>query len=278
MIIGIVGLGLIGGSLARAFTTKTEHIVYGTDQLRSVALAARMIDATAEELTEDRIGDCDYIFVSLYPKAAIDWIREHAHRIRKDAIVADTCGVKGLVCEAVKPISEEYGFTFIGAHPMAGAAESGFGNSKDSLFVKTPMILCPYSGTDVAVVDRFRRLLNEIGISRTPIFTPEKHDEMIAYTSQLTHVMANAYIRTEKSMECKGCTGGSFRDATRVAKLNADMWTSLCMDNKEALLKELQDFKMRMAEYETALKNNDADTLKALFAAGTDYKLRNEKQ
>ncbi|MDD3921316.1 MAG: prephenate dehydrogenase [Eubacteriales bacterium] len=272
MKIGIIGLGLIGGSMARAFHNRTGHTVYGVDMVKSVTLGAKMIGAIHEELTDERIPSCDFIFVCLYPKDTVEYIKRIAPLINKDAIVSDTCGVKKQVCDGVQPIAKQYGFTFIGAHPMAGGTGGGFSASKDTLFVKTPMLLTPYTGTPIAVVDRLRRLLSEIGIARTPVFTPEEHDDRIAYTSQLTHVLASAYVRTPRSVECGGCTGGSFRDATRVAKLNADMWTELCMENRAALIQEIEGLTARLNEYSTALKQADEKAFAALLEEGAAFK------
>lgn len=278
MIIGIVGLGLIGGSMAKALKKRTDHTVYACDAQKSVVYGAKLLEAIDGELTNEKISTCDFLILCLYPEDAIAFARDHARYISKDCIVLDTCGVKQVVCESMEPIANECGFTFVGAHPMAGIAASGFENARDTMFVKASMILTPYPGTSLMILDRIRTLCVQMGFTRTPVLTPKKHDVMIAYTSQLAHVVSSAYIRTPLALEHRGYSAGSFRDMTRVAKLNASMWTELFLDNSENLANEIDALIKRLQAYSTSIRTQDAASLQALLEEGTQYKLHSEER
>ncbi len=278
MIIGIAGLGLMGGSFAKAIKQRTEHSVYGCDVEKSSFLAAKMFGVLDGELTRETLPLCDIVIVATWPKHTVEYIKENAHYFNKESIVIDCGGTKAMVCREVYPLMREYGFCFIGAHPMAGTAAFGFESSKDTMFVKAPMILTPYTGTPIATVSKLSRFCLEIGFGRTPILTPEEHDEMIAYTSQLAHVVSSAYIQDPLAMKHKGYSAGSFRDLTRVAKLNVDMWTELFLENSDNLADEIDELSERLAKYSKAIREKNEGALSALLSAGMQAKLESEEK
>ncbi|MDO5111411.1 MAG: prephenate dehydrogenase [Clostridia bacterium] len=278
MKIGIVGLGQMGGSFAKALKQRTDHTVLGCDINKSTFLAAKMFNAIDDALTQERLGECDIVIVATYPKSTVEYMRENAPYFNKAGVIMDCGGTKAMVCKEILPLTEQYGFRFIGAHPMAGVAAFGFESSKDTMFVRASIILTPYTGTDIALVSYISRFCMELGFSRTPILSPEEHDEMIAYTSQLAHVVSNAYIQNPLAMRHKGYSAGSFRDLTRVAKLNADMWTELFLENADHLADEIDYIAEKLQAYSAAIRSHDAQKLHALLEAGTQAKIASEER
>lgn len=272
MNIGIVGLGLIGGSIAKAIKQNTEHKVYGTDIVESVIYRAKLIEAIDDALTQETLAQCDLVVIALYPQATIAYIRENAKHFKKGAIVMDCGGVKRSVCDELKEVSEQGDFTFIGAHPMAGVEFSGFKHSRTQLFKKASVILTPYKGTPLEVLNKVKLFCENLGFSDVVITTPEEHDVMIAFTSQLAHVVSSAYIKSERATRHKGFSAGSFKDMTRVAKLNETMWTELFLDNRDNLVNEIDELIEHLAEYRDTIKNGDEQGLKTLLKAGRERK------
>lgn len=268
MNIGIVGLGLIGGSMAKAFKTYTDNKIYGFNRTKSTvetAIAEGVLDG---ELTGDKISECDLIVISLYPEDSIAFVKKHAARICKDAIVMDCGGVKRLICDGIEPIADEYGFTFIGAHPMAGLHMSGYAYSSEDMFQNASLVLCPRNSVREEKVDLLKNLFAEVGFTNIQIATPEEHDRIIAFTSQLCHVVSNAYVKNNAATLHKGFSAGSYRDLTRVAKLNEQMWTELFLENQDYLYEELDELIQNLVKYKEAIKNKDADTLLQLLRDG----------
>ena len=272
MKIAVIGLGLIGGSIAKAVKEQTNHTVLGADIVQSVLLRAKLTEAIDEELTEESLPDCETVIIALYPEAAVRWLRENAGKIAKHALVVDCCGVKKYVCDRVKDLAEEHGFVFIGGHPMAGRERSGFDFSTSEMFKKASMILTPYADTDIREIERAKKLFLSIGFGRITIRTPEEHDRIIAYTSQLAHVLSNAYIKSPTAPYHSGLSAGSFRDMTRVATLNPTMWLELFFENRDNLITEIDALAERLTEYSRALKENDADALRRLLEDGVMMK------
>jgi len=266
--IGVIGLGLIGGSMAKAININTDHSVYGYDISESVSRKAVMVNAVEEVLTEEMLPDCDMTIIALYPEATLEFIRSHADKFKKGSIVMDCTGVKSVICREAEAIAADNGFVFIGGHPMAGLEHAGFEYAKRALFDNASMVLVPARGTAIEDVEKVKALCTSIGFSDIKITTPEEHDRMIAFTSQLAHVVSSAYIKSPTASGHKGFSAGSYKDMTRVAKLNEDMWTELFLDNPVNLSHEIECIIERLSEYNEAIKNNDADGLRALLKDG----------
>lgn len=272
MVFGIVGLGLIGGSLAKSIKFHTAHTVLGCDINETALLQAKMFGAIDGELTEKTLGDCDVVLAALYPKAAVEWLLAHRAFFKPGALVADCCGVKRFVCDRLFPAFRDAPFTFMGGHPMAGRERSGFSFAQDDLFENASMILCPMPGTDVETVRRAKEIFLSIGFGRVRFSTPAEHDEMIALTSQLAHVVSSAYVKAPLAEKHKGFSAGSFKDMTRVAYLSEEMWTELFLENGDLLLEQTQGLIDRLQEYRDALRDRDADRLRALLKTGREMK------
>lgn len=271
MKIAIIGLGLIGGSMAKAIKENTDHTVYGHDLSDTVQKKAKLINAIDEPLTDELLRDCDLTIVALYPQAAIDYICDKQELFKKGSIVLDCCGVKQAVCSQAEPIALKQGFVFIGGHPMAGLEHSGFDHAEKALFKNASMILTPTKG-NIQDVEKVKDLFTSIGFTNLQIATPREHDQMIAFTSQLAHVVSSAYIKSPAAMKHKGFSAGSYRDLTRVAKLNENMWTELFLDNPDFLAEEIDGIADRLKEYSQAIREKDAQTLRSLLKDGREKK------
>lgn len=270
MKVGVVGLGLIGGSMAKAVKKKTEHTVLGWDSSETIRYSALLMEAVHGFLEEGNPKDCDLVLLGLYPHLTVEYIREHAKDFKKGAVVMDCAGVKRVICEQVQPIAEENGFTFVGAHPMAGVERSGFTYSTADMFNDAILIVTPYTGTDIGLMNALSMFFKKLGFARLKVATPAQHDAMIAYTSQLAHVVSGAYVKGALSDYFKDFSGGSFQDMTRVARLNENMWTELFLDNGDNLAHEIDGLIARMQAYSTAIKAKDVDTLRELLREGRE--------
>ena len=271
MKVGIVGLGLIGGSFAWAYHNE-GHQVLAFNRTRSVLDFAMLSGAVDGELTEENAGDCDLILVTLYPQAAIDYIDRMGPHFGKKPLVLDCCGTKRVVCSACFPIAERDGFTYIGGHPMAGTHNSGFKYAKGSMYKGAPMVIVPPRFDDIQLLDKVKELLSPAGFGRISVTTAEKHDMMIAFTSQMAHVVSNAYIKSPTARHHEGFSAGSYRDLTRVAWLNASMWAELFLENRDNLLFELDTLLGNLAHYRKALEAGDFETLRQLLDEGRKIK------
>jgi prephenate dehydrogenase len=266
--IGVIGLGLIGGSMAKALNQSTDNAVYGFDTNPEVVQRAKLVNAIEEELTPEMIPLCDLVIIALYPEATREVLTKYAGAFKKDAIVMDTCGVKGTICPVGESLAKENGFYFIGGHPMAGLEHSGFEYARKALFSNASMILVPPTGTPIAVVDKLKKLMVSIGFTNVQITTPEEHDRMIAFTSQLAHVVSSAYIKSPTAANHNGFSAGSYKDLTRVAKLNEGMWTELFLENPGNLADEIDAIIKNLQDYSDAIRGGDADTLCKLLREG----------
>lgn len=278
MNIAIVGLGLIGGSLAKAFKETGEHKIFGTDKDKSVVFKAKLVEAIDEPLTDENIGDCDIVITAIYPSDTVNYIIKNAPLFKKGALVFDTCGVKESVCKPIWEACSDFEFTFVGGHPMAGREFSGFDYSKKNLFAGASMILVPYDCTNISFLETLKKIWVSIGFSRIQITTPEEHDKMIAFTSQLAHVVSSAYIKSPTATHHRGFSAGSYKDMTRVAKLNEAMWTELFLSNKKALANEIDELIRRLSEYSSAIKSGDEAALFNLLKEGKEAKASAEKR
>jgi len=231
-----------------------------------------MVEAIKDEMTDENIGEMDMIFIALYPQATVEFVEANASKIKKDAIVADCGGVKRPICTPCEKLAEENGFIFIGAHPMAGTQFSGFNASRGNLFKNATMIITPKENTDIRILEKLRNALNDAGFGAINFTTPEEHDKVIAFTSQLPHIISNAYVKSHTAVKQKGFSAGSYRDLTRVSKLNEKMWSELFFENKDNLCAEIDFLVERLSEYSAALKADDREGLVALLKEGTDSK------
>ena len=273
MKIGIVGLGLIGGSLARAYRVyaveNSQDIqIFAQNRSRSIldfAIMSGVVDAPLDERT---IPECDIIFIGLYPEATIEYMEKNAHLFSKNTIVMDLCGTKAKVCERGFALAKEYSFTFVGGHPMAGTQFSGYKNSKADMFCGAPMVIVPPNFNDIELISRVKELLLPAGFGRFSYVDAEKHDKLIAFTSQLAHVVSNAYVKSPTAREHKGFSAGSYRDMTRVAWLNEQMWCELFFENRDPLIFELDTIINSLEEYKDALIDGDKEKMLRLLRDG----------
>jgi prephenate dehydrogenase len=271
MTIGIVGMGLIGGSLAKAYKV-AGHGVYGFDIDDAILGFAELSNAINGRLNEQTINECDAIFIAVNPRDAIDYLETAAGYIAKNTVVIDCCGVKRYICERCFEIAKQHGFIFVGGHPMAGSHNAGFKNSRENLFRGASMILVPPVYDDASLFGRIETLLAPAGFGRLTVTTAEKHDEMVAFSSQMAHVVSNAFVKSPTAREHKGFSAGSYKDLTRVARLNADMWAELCTENSDFLVKELDCFMAEITRYKDALAKKDKAALKRLLEEGSRLK------
>ena len=267
MTVGILGLGLIGGSLARAYA-KAGHTVLAAEKDEAMLAFAQIAGAIQGELTDENIGSCDLILLAIYPAGSAAWLEEKAQLISPSALVMDCCGVKREICARCFPLAEQYGFTFIGGHPMAGTHNSGFKYSRSNLFQGAPMVLVPARFDDIELLQRAKDTLAPCNFGSFSVTTADDHDRMIAFTSQMPHIVSNAYIKSPTALEHRGFSAGSYKDLTRVAWLNAPMWAELVLNNRDHMLFELKTYIQALQAYETAIENNDFGTLVALLDEG----------
>ena len=272
MNVGVVGLGLIGGSMARNIKRATQHTVLGMDASETAMLKAELLGAIDERLTDENLASCDVVIVALYPRDCVDYIRSHARLFRPGALVVDCAGVKRFVCDALFGALAGAQFTYMGGHPMAGREFSGFDYARDDLFENASMILVPAPGTNVETVQLAKDFFLSLGFGRVRFSTPAEHDEMIALTSQLAHIVSSAYVKSPLAARHKGFSAGSFLDMTRVARLNERMWTELFFDNADMLSSELGALISRLEGYKLALDARDALTMRELLREGREAK------
>lgn len=267
MTVGIVGLGLIGGSFAKAYHEAGETVL-ACNRTEDTLRFAMLSGAVDGELTEENIGSCDIVIIAVFPEAAEAFLRRMAPHIGKKPVVIDACGTKRKICSMCFPIAEEYGFTYLGGHPMAGTHKSGFKYARANLFHNAPMVIVPPSFDDIELLDRVKTLLAPVGFGSISVTTAEKHDELIAFTSQMPHIISNAYIKSPTAAAHKGFSAGSYKDLTRVAWLNPKLWAELFLENRDCILNELDWFIAALERYRDAVKNDDSETLEKLLDDG----------
>ncbi|MBR2152853.1 MAG: prephenate dehydrogenase [Clostridia bacterium] len=272
MNIGIVGLGLIGGSFARVLKQNDNNKIFAADVNRSAYLAACMTGSCDDELTADNIGLCDYILVCAYPEASVNYIIENKNRFKKGAVVIDCCGVKRDICKRLNPLNEKNDFIFVGGHPMAGTQQWGFNHSRASLFSGASMILTPDSTVEISILEKIKAFFLDCGFGTVVFTSPEEHDKIIAFTSQLPHIISNAYVKSPSALQHKGFSAGSYKDMSRVAKLNGNLWGELFLKNSDYLIDELDIFIEHLTEYRDALKNSNEKELSQLLTDGSECK------
>ena len=269
--VGIVGLGLIGGSFAKAYHS-AGWTVYASNRTKSVLDFAILSGDVNEGLTKDNVKDCDLLLLTIYPEASIRALEELAPFIGEHPMVIDCCGTKRVVCEACFPIAEQYGFTYVGGHPMAGTQYSGYKYAKANMYHNAPMVIVPPRYDDILLLERVKELLKPAGFSRISVTTADRHDEMIAFTSQLAHVVSNAYVKSPTARLHHGFSAGSYKDLTRVAWLNAPMWAELFLENKDYLLNEVNCIIENLSAYRDAMERDDREKLTELLNEGKRIK------
>lgn len=268
MKIAIVGLGLIGGSLARAIRKNTAHSIYALDTNRETITAALSQEVIDGSISADELGRFDLVILGLWPEATVSFCLDNLERFKKGSTVIDTCGIKTAIIEKVELPMKEAGINFVGCHPMAGREFSGFGYSVDNLFENASFIMTPTDNTAMSAVREVSQFAYDIGFAKCVMSSPEEHDRVIAFTSQLAHIVSSAYVKSPNLMDQAGFSAGSFRDLTRVAKLNEDMWTSLFMLNRKPLISEISHIIDHLEEYRSALENEDRERLRSLLRDG----------
>ena len=254
MTIGIRGMGLIGGSFEKAFLREGHKVL------------------NLKDASKDEIRECSLVIVCLPPLMVAPWIREHALDFADGAVVTDAAGVKGVVCDALRELAERSAWTYVGGHPMAGKERSGYANAAADLFNGASMIFTPYASTSEVTVEWLKSIFSEIGFARFVVTDPARHDEMIAYTSQLAHVVSSAYVRDPLSRKHLGFSAGSYQDMTRVATVDPDIWTDLFLSNATALDAVLTRLIERLGGYRDAIRSGDAGALRELLAEGRRVK------
>lgn len=271
MTVGILGLGLIGGSLARTYK-KAGHTVYAYDTDEAILSFAKLAGAVNGTLNTESIPHCELILLSVYASASADWLEANAQYISKNALVIDCCGIKEEICRRCFPVAKKYGFTFIGGHPMAGSHNSGFKYSRSNLFQGAPMILIPDRFDDPLLLQRAKDALFPCGFKIFSVTTAEEHDRMIAFTSQMPHIISNAFIKSDTALTHKGFSAGSYKDLTRVAWLNPYMWAELFLSNKDNILYELDSYICELQKYRNAIADNNNEVLISLLDEGRKRK------
>ena len=273
MKIGIVGLGLIGGSMARAYRDYAidnglDFKIFGADKNRTIVDFARIEGTIDGELDLETLSQCDLIFIALYPVAAIKYLEDNASTFKTGAVVIDLCGTKRDICSVGFSLAEKHGFLFVGGHPMAGTHNSGYKYSKSTMFKGAPMVIVPPRFDDISLFGMIKEMLAPARFGKFSFTTADEHDRMIAFTSQLAHVVSNAYVKSPTAKDHKGFSAGSYKDMTRVAWLNENMWSELFLENREPLLFEIDSIINSLTEYRDALKDGDKVRMTEILKEG----------
>ena len=275
--IGVIGLGLIGGSLARTIVNRTNHVVYAYDRNESALKLGSLLRAYHHVLTDDDFASLDMLIVALYPSATIDVIKRYLPLLKDGCIVIDVCGNKRKIVSEFNKFSVSFPkLVFISTHPMAGREFSGIKHSSINLFDRASMIIIPVN-TDLKAIKFFKDFVLSLGFGSTVITTASEHDKIIAYTSQLAHVVSSAYVKSPTAENYLGFSAGSFRDMTRVARLSPEMWSELFLDNSDFLVPELQTLIDNLTEYLNVLKGKDKSKLYDMLQDGTTRKINFDK-
>ncbi len=271
MTVGIVGLGLIGGSFAKAYHAAGWN-VYAAEIDRTMLDFAMLAGAVDDVLTEENLSLCDLLLITTYPAAAAQYLEEQAPHIAKHTVVIDCLGTKKKICELGFALAKQYGFLYVGGHPMAGTHNSGFKYSKSTMFHGAPMVLVPPEFDSMDMLDDLKVLLEPAGFGSFSVTTAEEHDKIIGFTSQMPHILSNAFIKSPTAQVHKGFSAGSYKDLTRVAWLNPSMWAELFLENRENLLEELDFYIGSLSSYRDAIAEQDEETLRALLDEGRKRK------
>lgn len=272
MNIAIVGLGLIGGSFCKAIKKYTDHHLFGIDTDSETIQMALACGAIEREIQPEELGGMDFTIISLHPLQTIAFLQSHADKFKPGSLVMDTCGIKTAIVEAVTEPLRTHDVVFVGCHPMAGREFSGFAHSVDSLYENASFIITPQPDTPAHITEFIKYFAQKLQFKKVVVTTAEEHDRVIAFTSQLAHVVSNAYIKSPSLQQEAGFSAGSFLDLTRVAKLNASMWCDLFMLNQGPLIAEIDTIIEHLQQYKTAMLANDREKLRQLLHDGSMLK------
>ena len=268
MTVGIVGLGLIGGSLAKAFKRRDGIEILACDPNSAVLGFAMVSEVVDEELDAENISRCSLILLSTYPEAAEQWLKNAAPHISAETVVIDCLGTKRSICSVAFPLAETFGFTYVGGHPMAGTHNSGYKYSREDLFDGAPMVIVPPNFDDIELLEKVKKLLEPVGFGYITVTDAAEHDRMIAFTSQMAHIVSNAYIKSPTAGSHKGFSAGSYKDLTRVAWLNPEMWAELFLENRDNLVFELDFLCEKLGEYRSAIAEGNREQLVKILDEG----------
>lgn len=264
----VVGLGLIGGSVAKSLKKHTDWCVLGSDtneQSLKDALQLKAIDGIWEQGTS---CDADLTVICMTPSVVVSFLEKNAKHLKPDSVVTDVCGIKQWVVEKCDKICNDNSLHFIGGHPMAGKERSGFKNSDENLFNRASYILTPIDSTAPKALEVAESYIKALNAAKITVATPEHHDRMIAFTSQMPHIIAGSYVKSPSCLSRKGFSAGSFKDVSRVATVDENLWAELFMKNKDSLLPELNCMIEKMQIYKNALENEDIESLKNTIRLG----------
>lgn len=267
----IVGLGLIGGSIAKALQLTNQYEILGMDTNEEALLDACSCGAIDGKAGVEELKEADLVYLCVYPHAALEFVKSYGALLKDGCILTDTCGIKGELCAGMEQLKANGNYIFVAGHPMAGKEQSGFSASEASIFSGASYLIAPCGAPDSAV-ETVSTLAEEMGFGRIVLTTPEQHDRVIAFTSQVPHVLACSYVMSPRCKEHKGFSAGSYRDVSRVANINADLWTGLFLDNRSALLDELDELQKNLSLFRSAVAEGDSDQLHNLLETAAQIK------
>ena len=274
MKIVIVGLGLIGGSIAKALRQNTSHQVLGMDQNQDSLLDACSCGAIHGKAGSEDLKSADLVYLCVYPEAALEFAANFGPLLKENCILTDTCGIKSALCAGIEALRGTGKYVFVPGHPMAGKERSGFSASDPSIFVGASYIIAE-SGGPAWAAEQVETLALAMGFGKIVRTTPQRHDQMIAFTSQVPHVLACAYVLSPQCQAHQGFSAGSYRDVSRVADINDALWTRLFLDNQEALVKELDELVGNLSHFRNLISAGKTAELHSRLHQAGESKRRN---
>lgn len=267
----VVGLGLIGGSVAKALKLNTDHMVLGVDTQEDTLLDACSCGAIDGKASPEDLRTADVVYLCIYPESALEFAKENGPALKEGCILTDACGMKGEICQGMERLRGTGKYVFVAGHPMAGKELSGFAASDAGIFVGASYLIAPCGAPEWAV-DEVASLARSMGFGRVVMTTPEQHDREIAFTSQLPHVLACSYVMSPRCKEHQGFSAGSYRDVSRVANINDVLWSRLFLDNREELLSELDELIKNLSSFRCAIDGEDEERLRQLLRHAAEIK------
>lgn len=267
----IVGLGLIGGSIAKAIKLNTDHAVFGIDTDEESLLDACSCGAIDGKASPEELRTADMVYLCVYPETALRFAEEYGPQLKENCVLTDACGIKREICAGMERLKGTGRYVFVAGHPMAGKEHSGFSASDAGIFVGASYLIAPCGAPEWAV-ERVAALARQMGFGRVVMTTPEQHDRVIAFTSQVPHVLACSYVMSPRCREHKGFSAGSYRDVSRVANINDVLWSRLFLDNRDALTEELDELLKNLGLFREAVSNGDEERLRELLRTAARIK------